>query len=291
MAQSKDATQLTPARKPWHKTLWIILTAISAALILVLQFLPTATHTALIASGESLMNTVIKLLIGDMVSLFGGKWMLFFLYACVLAVPTWFAWLAACERREEGKKALLPALYVGGLLSVLASLLPMLRGSEFDLLALLFMLCGTVGMAFVILVCIVVPREIVDYFIFGVFATIANLVTFNLCDLWWHMPTWLSTSIAWLAAVIFAYFTNKVFVFHSKTTGFKELAREAGMFFGARALTYLIDLFGMILLVDILHMSGGISKILCNIIVLILNYVFSKLFIFNKGVADQPKDE
>ncbi len=277
-------------RKRWHKTLWILLTVLSAAGICVVQFLPTSAHTALIASGESLMYTIVKLLIGDMVDLFGGKWMLFFLYAGVLAIPTWFAWLAACERREEGVKALLPAVYVGGLLSVLGSLLPMIQGNDFDIIALLFMLGGVVGMALVLFVCVVVSREIVDYFIFGVFATIANLVTFNVCDLWLHMPTWLSTTIAWFAAVIFAYFTNKVFVFHSKTTGFKELAREAGMFFGARALTYLIDLFGMILLVDILHVSGGISKILCNIIVLILNYVFSKLFIFNKGVADQPKE-
>ncbi len=282
-------TQATP-RKRWHKTLWVVLTALSAAGIGVAQFLPTATHAAIIESGANLMHTVIKLLIGDMVKLFGGEWMLFFLYACVLAVPTGFAWLAACERREEGKKDLLPALYVGGLLSVLGSLLPMMRGAEFDFHAFLYMLCGAVGMAFVIFVCIVVPREIVDYFIFGVFATIANLVTFNLCDLWFHMPTWLSTTIAWFAAVIFAYFTNKTFVFHSKTHGFKELLREAGMFFGARALTYLIDLVGMIVLVDWLHVSGGISKILCNIIVLILNYVFSKLFIFNKGAADKPQE-
>ena len=290
MAETNNTPEITTPRKRWHKILWVVLTALSAAGICVVQFLASDVHASLIASGEDLMYTVIKLLIGDMVKLFGGKWMLFFLYACVLAVPTWFAWLAACERREEGKKPLLPALYVGGLLSVLGALLPMLRGSEFDLLALLFMLCGVVGMAFVILVCIVVPREIVDYFIFGVFATIANLVTFNLCDLWFLMPTWLSTTIAWFAAVIFAYFTNKVFVFHSKTTGLKELLREAGMFFGARALTYLIDLGGMILLVDWLHVSGGISKILCNIIVLILNYVFSKLFIFNKGVADKPQE-
>ncbi len=290
MAETNNTPVQPTPRKRWHKTLWVVLTALSAAGICVAQFLPTATHTAMIENGADLMHTVIKLLIGDMVNLFGGEWMLFFLYACVLAVPTWFAWLAACERREEGKKALLPALYVGGLLSVLGSLLPMIQGGEFDFHAFLYMLCGAVGMALVIFVCIVVPREIVDYFIFGVFATIANLVTFNLCDLWFHMPTWLSTTIAWFAAVIFAYFTNKVFVFHSKTTGLKELLREAGMFFGARALTYLIDLFGMILLVDILHVSGGISKILCNIIVLILNYVFSKLFIFNKGVADKPKE-
>lgn len=290
MAETNNTPVQPTPRKRWHKTLWVVLTALSAAGICVAQFLPTATHTAMIENGADLMHTVIKLLIGDMVNLFGGEWMLFFLYACVLAVPTWFAWLAACERREEGKKPLLPALYVGGLLSVLGSLLPMIQGGEFDFHAFLYMLCGAVGMALVIFVCIVVPREIVDYFIFGVFATIANLVTFNLCDLWFHMPTWLSTTIAWFAAVIFAYFTNKVFVFHSKTTGLKELLREAGMFFGARALTYLIDLFGMILLVDILHVSGGISKILCNIIVLILNYVFSKLFIFNKGVADKPKE-
>jgi len=284
-------TETTPTpRKRWHKTLWIVLTALSAAAICVVQFLPSTIHETLIASGETLMGIVIRLLIGDMADFFEkGKWMLFFLFACVIAAPTWFAWLAACERREEGKKALLPALYVGGLLSVLGSLLPMLRGGEFSLRDLLFLLCGAVGMALVILVCIVVAREIVDYFIFGVFATIANLVTFNLCDLWFHLPTWLSTSIAWLAAVIFAYFTNKVFVFHSKTHGIKELFREAGLFFGARALTYLIDLGGMILLVDILTLSGGFAKIVCNIIVLILNYVFSKLFIFNKGAADTEK--
>ena len=289
MAEQNTPETLTAPRKRWHKTLWVILTALAVALVAVAQFLPTATHTMLVERGADAMHTLIKLLIGDMVDLFGGAWMLFFLYACVIAVPTWLAWLAACERREDGKKALLPALYVGGLLSVVGSLLPMIRGSEFDLLALLFMLCGAVGMAVVIFVCITVPREIVDYVVFGVLATVVNLVAFNLCDLWFAMPTWLSTSIAWLAAVIFAYFTNKTFVFHSKTHGFKELAREAGMFFGARALTYLIDLGGMLLLVDVLHVSGGISKILCNIIVLVLNYVFSKLFIFNKGTADKAE--
>ncbi len=289
MAESNTPETFTTPRKPWHKLLWIILTVLSAAGICLVQFLPTDIHTSLIANGENVMHTTVKLLIGDMVSLFGGEWMLFFLYACALALPTWFAWLAACERRKEGKKALLPALYVGGLLSTIGTLLPMIRGGDFDLHALLYMLCGAVGMAFVIFVCIVVPREIVDYFIFGVFATIANLVTFNLCDLWFHMATWLSTTIAWVTAVIFAYFTNKTFVFHSKTHGFKELAREAGMSFGARALTYLIDLGGMLLLVDLLGMSGGIAKIICNIIVLILNYVFSKLFIFNKVTEDKTE--
>ena len=275
----------TAPRKQWHKILWIVLTALSAAGICVVQFLPTATNTALLKTGEEWMYTLIKLLIGDMVNLFPGGWMRFFLFACVLAVPTWFAWLAACNRREDGKKALLPALYVGGLLSVLGTLLPLLRGGDFSLTDLLFMLSGAVGMTVLLFVCVVLSREIVDYVIFGVLTTVVNLVTFNLCDLWFAMPTWLSTSIAWVTAVVFAYVTNKLFVFHSKTHGIAELLREAGMFFGARALTYLIDLGGMILLVDMLHLAGGVGKILCNVIVLILNYIFSKLFIFNKGSA------
>ena len=290
MENQPTPTALSAPRKPWHKPLWVVLTVLSAAGICAVQFLPTATNTSLLKTGEEWMHTLIKLLIGDMVQLFSGGWMRFFLLACILAVPTWFAWLAACERREDGKKALLPALYVGGLLSVLGTLLPMLRGGAFSLTDLLFMLSGAVGMAVLLFVCVTLSREIVDYVIFGVLTTIVNLITFNLCDLWFAMPTWLSTSIAWVTAVIFAYVTNKLFVFHSKTHGVAELLREAGMFFGARALTYLIDLFGMILLVDMLHLAGGIGKILCNILVLILNYIFSKLFIFNKGSADKTEE-
>ncbi len=280
----------TAPRKRWHKALWIVLTVLSAAGILIVQFLPATTQAPLITAGINLMCTLFRLLLGDLAGLFDSvEWMRFFLYAGALAVPTWFAWLAACERREDGKKALLPALYVGGLLSVLGTLLPTLRYGGFVLTDLLFMLSGTVGMTVLLFVCVTLSREIVDYVIFGVLTTIVNLVTFNLCDLWFLMATWLSTSIAWVTAVIFAYVTNKLFVFHSETHGITELLREAGMFFGARALTYLIDLGGMILLVDMLHLPGGVGKILCNIIVLILNYVFSKLFVFKKGADDKAE--
>ena len=89
-----------------------------------------------------------------------------------------------------------------------------------------------------------------------------------------------------------------VFFKHPARSAFNNAVRKefdiCGIKMRARIVLYdigdLIDLVGMIVLVDWLHVSGGISKILCNIIVLILNYVFSKLFIFNKGVADKPQE-
>lgn len=134
-----------------------------------------------------------------------------------------------------------------------------------------------------------VNRETVSYVIFGVLTTLVNIVVYLLCDtamgvfLTGAVLTLVTNSIAWVAAVIFAYVVNKLFVFRSKTETAKAALIEFALFIGARLLSYGVDTLGMVLLVDVLHVSGIVSKVLMNIVVMIMNYFFSKWFIFNKG--------
>lgn len=134
-----------------------------------------------------------------------------------------------------------------------------------------------------------VNRETVSYVVFGVLTTVVNIVAFQVCFNTFPMTPVLrntvSNTIAWILAVVFAYVVNKLFVFQSKTTGFKELLWEAGKFVGARLLSYVVDMAGMLLLVNLLHVNSGLSKIGMNVIVMIMNYFFSKWFIFKETDA------
>ena len=94
--------------------------------------------------------------------------------------------------------------------------------------------------------------------------------------------TYVNNTIAWVLSVIFSYVTNTLFVFESKTSNRKELTKEIGSFFAARLFSYAVDMIGMYLFVSILFINKMISKVVMNIIVIILNYIFSKLFIFNQ---------
>lgn len=134
-----------------------------------------------------------------------------------------------------------------------------------------------------------VNRETVSYVVFGVLTTVVNIVAFQVCFNTFPMTPVLrntvSNTIAWILAVVFAYVVNKLFVFQSKITGFKELLWEAGKFVGARLLSYVVDMAGMLLLVNLLHVNSGLSKIGMNVIVMIMNYFFSKWFIFKEADA------
>ncbi|MFG6349227.1 MAG: GtrA family protein, partial [Lachnospiraceae bacterium] len=90
---------------------------------------------------------------------------------------------------------------------------------------------------------------------------------------------------AWLVSVIFAYITNKIFVFESRTDTFALLVKECVSFFGCRLATGIMDVAVMYLSVDLLHFNDIVMKIVSNVFVVILNYIFSKLFIFKKEEA------
>ena len=139
-------------------------------------------------------------------------------------------------------------------------------------------------------------KELIVYVIFGGLTTVVNLVVFTLSGMALGDERYLvSNVIAWFAAVIFAYITNKLWVFESKSWSIKVLLKEIPSFFAARVLSFLIEEFGLYVFVDLLSFNeislkilsfeiGGelIAKAILAVIVVILNYVFSKLVIFKK---------
>lgn len=135
-----------------------------------------------------------------------------------------------------------------------------------------------------------VNRETVSYVVFGVLTTVVNIVTYLplyklllLSGLGETLVNIISNTAAWILAVLFAFATNKLFVFRSKTASAKAAMREFALFVGARAASYVVDMGGMLLLVDLLHMQNLLAKVFTNVLVIIINYFFSKFFIFNRG--------
>ena len=133
-------------------------------------------------------------------------------------------------------------------------------------------------------------QDMILYVFFGALATLVNTASYYLCYNIIGMSNVPSVIIAWLLAVVFAFFTNKLWVFKSKSFAPEVLKHEIPTFFGARLLTGLLDLGIMYLAVDVLHGNGTVWKLISNILVIILNYVASKLIIFKKK-DESPKEE
>lgn len=91
-----------------------------------------------------------------------------------------------------------------------------------------------------------------------------------------------AATFAWIVAVIFAFFTNKYFVFESAEKSKKGIGKEFVSFIGGRLFSYGCELAIMFILVDRLHLNELIIKIAANVVVLILNYIFSKFLVFAK---------
>ena len=126
-----------------------------------------------------------------------------------------------------------------------------------------------------------VNRETILYVVFGVLTTLINLAVFALCSrlsIAWK----LGNGIAWIVSVLFAFITNKLFVFESKSFRFGIFLRELLSFFAARLFSLAVEYAGLWLLIDVLEWKEMLAKILMNIVVIILNYLLSKLLIFKK---------
>ncbi|MDT2670787.1 GtrA family protein [Enterococcus dongliensis] len=124
--------------------------------------------------------------------------------------------------------------------------------------------------------------EVFIYLFFGGLATVVNIVTFALAYQVFHLNWPISNTISWIFSVLFAFVTNKVWVFQSKTENFKELVWEFSKFVFARVISFGMDMATMYLFIDLLHIGNLIAKLITQIIVVIANYIFSKVFIFKK---------
>lgn len=125
--------------------------------------------------------------------------------------------------------------------------------------------------------------EVFIYLFFGGLATVVNIVTYAMAFQLFHLSWPVSNAISWICSVLFAYVTNKVWVFQSKTGNFKELAWEFGKFVFARVVSFGMDMICMYLFIDMLHTGNLIAKIITQVVVVVANYVFSKVFIFKKA--------
>ena len=125
-------------------------------------------------------------------------------------------------------------------------------------------------------------NPVLKYIFFGGCATLVNLGSYYLIRLVTSLEVNTANTISVCIAILFAYFTNSTFVFESKAVGFKEKMNEFVKFISARLLTMVVEVGGVWLMVDALHMNDYFSKFLIQFIVLALNYVFSKFLIFTK---------
>lgn len=119
-------------------------------------------------------------------------------------------------------------------------------------------------------------KEIINYLIVGGCTTVVSIATYYIFRLF--IDNYLiCTVISWIFAVLFAYVTNKIFVFHSKD---KNILIEFVSFIFSRLLSLAAEVICMFTLVDIIKMSDMVAKIIVQFIIIVLNYIFSKLFVF-----------
>ena len=125
-------------------------------------------------------------------------------------------------------------------------------------------------------------KEVILYVVFGVLTTIINLAISYLLEGPCHINGAIASFIGIIAAVVFAYFTNRKLVFNSEATGFEENLKEFGKFILGRAATMLVEEGGVILFYNIMHLSFKPVKLSLTIIVIVLNFFISKFFAFKK---------
>jgi len=125
-------------------------------------------------------------------------------------------------------------------------------------------------------------KEIVLYLVFGVSSMILNMVTYEVCYDCLGIENVPSTVVAWFVAVLFAFITNKLFVFESKRYGIKAILIEFLSFFGCRIATGCVDVAIMFVSVDLLSLNATLWKFISNVVITVLNYIASKLLIFRK---------
>ena len=123
-------------------------------------------------------------------------------------------------------------------------------------------------------------KQTILYLVFGVLSTIVNIATYAFCTRSLNIEFLISNWIAWIAAVLFAYITNKFFVFESKETNIKFLIKELSSFVSCRIVSGVIEMILMYIMIRLMSLNDFIVKIITNVVVVILNFIFSKLIIF-----------
>ena len=122
-----------------------------------------------------------------------------------------------------------------------------------------------------------IDRELILYVVFGAFTFFVNLISYFFFADVLGTNYLVSNAIAWFLSVLFAYVTNRIWVFESKSP---NILKEMSLFFFFFLFSGVVDMLLMYTFIDLLVFDSSISKIVVQIIVIILNYIFSKLIVF-----------
>lgn len=125
-------------------------------------------------------------------------------------------------------------------------------------------------------------KAVLVYLFFGALTTLVNFLVYYPLYNYLHLSATVSNIIAWAAAVVFAFLTNKPLVFNSNDWSMKTVFPEFWKFCACRVGTGVLETLVLFVTVDMLHLGGNIMKIIVSVVVVIVNYVGSKLFVFKK---------
>lgn len=120
-------------------------------------------------------------------------------------------------------------------------------------------------------------KEVIMYLIFGVLTTVVNIVVYYMMADMLQIHYMISNIVAWFLSVLFAYVTNRKYVFESKSN---EFIKEMISFFGARLATGIMDMVFMWIFVGLHILPDFIAKVITNVFVIVANYILSKLVVF-----------
>ena len=130
-----------------------------------------------------------------------------------------------------------------------------------------------------------INKEKILYVIFGILTTIVNLIAYYLFSNIININYLMSNTIAWIISVVFAYITNKFFVFNSSYINKDVIIEEFIKFMNCRLISGLSEVVLLFLFVDLLLMNDIVAKLIIGVLVALINFIFSKVFIF-KGVDE-----
>jgi len=125
-------------------------------------------------------------------------------------------------------------------------------------------------------------KQVITYIIFGGLTTLVNFVVYYPAVNLLHIHYMAAQVIAWIIAVLFAYVVNKIYVFDSKTTEKKTIAKELISFFTVRLFSFAVESAILFVLTDVMLISENISKIPASVITVVMNYVTGKFIVFKK---------
>ncbi|KRK88362.1 GtrA family protein [Lentilactobacillus sunkii] len=135
-------------------------------------------------------------------------------------------------------------------------------------------------------------EEVIAYLFWGVLTTAVNVLIFSGLHIFTNMNYMINNFIAWVISVLFAYITNKAYVFHSPSKSLLSDLKEMSSFFGGRVATLVVEWILLWIGITLMHQNQILVKIFENIVVIILNYFWSKWAVFkNSTNKDHPNKD